>query len=76
MTGKTLRNSGTIAVGAAAQLDLDRKAVALRLGGPSAPPLSQTMPYVAGVSFAEAVAAAKFPRKRSGKPAKSRPDAV
>ena len=74
MTGKTLRSSLTVANSAAAQLNMDRRAVAIRIAQPSTPPSSQATPYMAGNSFAEVVATAKSSRKPRGKRAKPRPD--
>jgi hypothetical protein len=54
-------------------LDIDREAVASRLGRASPLPTSQTTPYP-GVSLADAIAAAN-PRKRLRKRAKPRSDA-
>jgi hypothetical protein len=61
MTGKALRTSHLVAATPTAQLEADRMAVAIRLGGAVAEAPSG-MPYP-GVPFADVVAAAN-PRKR------------
>jgi hypothetical protein len=74
MTGKALRSSPTLAGSAATQLELDRKAVAARLVKPSIEAGSPATFGMGGLSFAEAVAAAKLRDSQSGMRAKPRPD--
>lgn len=73
MTGKASHKSRTGARDAAARLEIDRAAVAIRLGGPSTEPLTPRIQYLAARPLAEGLLVAKAPQSRSAKHARPQP---
>ncbi len=72
MTGKARHKSRIGARDAAARLEIDRAAVAIRLGGPSIEPLTPRAQYLPARP-AEGSLVAKAPQSRPAKHARPRP---
>lgn len=73
MTGKARHKSRIGARDAATRLEIDRAAVAIRLGGPSIEPLTPRAQYLPPRPLAGGPFVAKAPQSRPAKHARPRP---